>query len=565
MVRRWLTLSFSVLALASITGCSSCVGVPGPDEDSGTPVVTDDAGTDGGELADGGDGGEPEAPADGGEPEAPTDAGEPEAPTDAGEPEAPTDAGEPEAPADGGTDDAGTPPPPDCTEDANCNLGELCEGGECVVGCRDDRDCPTEPFQLYCDTNLDDHGRCVTCTEASHCGDTETCFEGECVPSCSAQAPDCGPDLVCDTMNDVCVNCLQDADCDLGFLCTDQQCLPGCANDRDCPDGRVCGLDNQCIEGCEVSPDTCPLGAHCNATTRVCDLGCNGNNDRCGEGQECIDDTCENVCADSDDCIRGETCSGGQCVPGCQENNECRGGVCTEDNTGSVGECVECLQNDDCGAFTNHCNLDTNTCTNECTPGQFGQCWAGSENICREDGVCVECLEDGDCNAFSSCNGDNLCEPNGNLCDPCQSNEECGGGICARNPTGADGNQRICTESCDADEDCPQAFACQIHQIDGVAQGKICVPTSTVGNASCDAYRSYNEQVGCHAAALCGPLNGGNWMCVGAFNPIFGTGTCGLWCATDTDCPDGNVCAPGLDEIGIPEPGMGSTGTCQPD
>ncbi len=95
----------------------------------------------------------------------------------------------------------GTPPPPDCTTDEECEVGEKCIDEECVPWC-----------------DLDDE-----------CGEGEKCIENECMVWC---------DL--------------DEDCGDGEKCIENECMVWCDLDEDCGDGFEC-VGNQCQEVVVVS------------------------------------------------------------------------------------------------------------------------------------------------------------------------------------------------------------------------------------------------------------------------------------------------------------------------
>jgi len=92
----------------------------------------------------------------------------------------------------------------------------------------------------------------------------------------------------------------------------------------------------------------CPSADACNDELGVCDAvgECDFNSD-CGEAQEC----------------RKAICEKGQCTTGIDEGSACgdeKEGVCD-----ASGECVECVDDDDCRESTPYCNTETNECV-EC-------------------------------------------------------------------------------------------------------------------------------------------------------------------------------------------------------
>jgi hypothetical protein len=133
-----------------------------------------------------------------------------------------------------------TGPPPECTNDGDCddrtfcNGAEACVGGECVPGraptCDDAVDCTVD----YCD---DASGGCVHVPDDSVCGCAETCDAtlgcgNHCVPTlCNGQMYLCG-------------NCIDD-DGDCGVDNLDSDCWGPCHNNESGWSGEVPGQQNQ--------------------------------------------------------------------------------------------------------------------------------------------------------------------------------------------------------------------------------------------------------------------------------------------------------------------------------
>jgi hypothetical protein len=111
-------------------------------------------------------------------------------------------------------------------------------------------------------------------------------------------ARDCDSDLTC-TLGACRTACRTDTDCPRGSLCSGAAAPYGCslpaelecASAEDCPAPLVCGPDNKCRVGCEVSDD-CPRNDHgCRTGT------CVGNDDPDPRWFECDDGetVCENT------------------------------------------------------------------------------------------------------------------------------------------------------------------------------------------------------------------------------------------------------------------------------
>ena len=106
------------------------------------------------------------------------------------------------------------------------------------------------------------------------------------------------------------------------------------------------------------------------------------------------------------------------------------GSVCTSTDLG-VGTCVQCLDDADCGSATSGkiCDVVSQTCKNGCRGKDGNGCPSGS--VCTSSdaslGKCVTCLKDADCGDATSgivCNtATKTCIPgcrgmNGNGCMP---------------------------------------------------------------------------------------------------------------------------------------------------
>ncbi|MCB9640122.1 MAG: matrixin family metalloprotease [Myxococcales bacterium] len=136
----------------------------------------------------------------------------------------------------------------------------------------------------------------------------------------------------------------------------------------------------------------------------------------------------------------------------------------------------------------------------------------------EESGVCTiypvtGCTSSSQCGTCRDCtNG--KCGPKSfsipsQICKPCKSDNDCGGGVCSQ----VDGRAR-CLQRCDAAGCCPAGTACQ-----GSGGSSLCMPT----NNKCPD-------------ATCTTTNdcGSNEVCV--------NGLCEKSCTKDTDCPSGFVC-----------------------
>jgi hypothetical protein len=161
----------------------------------------------------------------------------------------------------------------------------------------------------------------------------------------------------------------------------------GCTNDLDCPLGLHCDarISGQCVP--------CVMNSHCTQPGHhVCDFALNlcvecGTSGDCASGL-CVDTRCVPSCADGGLCPdtyylcnqRTNVCIG------CRSNGDCagaRGGpVCDT----SIGQCVECVSNDQCPRDQPRCNPTSGRCV-ECLTSQ--SCFPG-EACDPMAHVCVE-------------------------------------------------------------------------------------------------------------------------------------------------------------------------------
>jgi formylglycine-generating enzyme required for sulfatase activity len=72
----------------------------------------------------------------------------------------------------------------DCLDKMHCPLGEICDAKQCVIGCEEDRDCPT--LTPSCDPNAGPNGTCYQCQSNADCGANGMCVDNECQGDSSA-------------------------------------------------------------------------------------------------------------------------------------------------------------------------------------------------------------------------------------------------------------------------------------------------------------------------------------------------------------------------------------------
>jgi hypothetical protein len=296
--------------------------------------------------------------------------------------------------------------------------------------------------------------------------------------------------------------------------------------DSDCDgnnnNGCACLSDAAC--GGPASGQVCATGAGASYT---CVLGCHPGGNGCGAGLHCTSSdasigACVACLADSDcgGVNSGIICdpAAHACVLGCRgtAGNHCSANlVCTSQGS-NPGACVACLGDSDCGGQNSGmvCDPDQNVCLAGCR-GSKGNGCSGNLTCTSQDaaiGACVGCLSDVTCGNPKS----------GSVCDPVK--HACQVGCRGEGGNGCSGNL-VCTSQdssigtcagCTSDKDCG-----------GPSSGVICDPSTQ----AC--------QIGCHD----GSGNGcaGGLVCLAQHD---GAGQC-VGCLDDSNCGDaksGIVC-----------------------
>jgi hypothetical protein len=218
---------------------------------------------------------------------------------------------------------------PQCTQDANCPVRQICIRNVCAVGCRADTDCPS--------------GEVCGDPSSPRCTSTLECRVDA---DCALPTPRCHPSLA------VCVACLNSADCAADNVCLIE---PACdRGDRAClRDDFACGRcdsDNQCATGaCDLATGRCvecgadgdcPSPLVCDPDLRIC-TACYDNT-HCQEPRPA--------------CLRGP--DGGACVL-CALDSDCGpGGTCNRDTR----SCEGCRSDADCLGESMRCNPASGLC-----------------------------------------------------------------------------------------------------------------------------------------------------------------------------------------------------------
>lgn len=142
-----------------------------------------------------------------------------------------------------------------------------------------------------------------------------------------------------------------------------------CETSENCPDGKACSVDGQCIDVACTSSLDCNIGEYCSAESGSCTAGCLNDRDclpslSCDtEAKQCVEKGCRSTALD---CDFGEFCNTltGQCT-----------------DAGSY-YCKPCESDLDCGSSNNFClrlnsGLDQTYCGVDCSSGQ--ECPRGFE------------------------------------------------------------------------------------------------------------------------------------------------------------------------------------------
>jgi Tol biopolymer transport system component len=416
--------------------------------------------------------------------------------------------------------------PNPCTQDADCDDGNLCNGTEqCVNG-----SCAT--------------GTPIVCTDGNACNGVETCNPA--TGACGAgTAPNCADSNPC-----------TDDSCDYFFGCVHTP------NTAPCNDNNNCTTNDTCANNiCKGTPTQCDDGNACNGI-EVCDPAtglciptappnCDDLNpcttDGCDSASGCFNNPNTDPCDDGDLCTTGDTCGGGSCtgtpVP-CTDGNACNGleacdpgtglclggvppncddgNACTDDGCDSASGCFHTIND------ANPCD-DANACTSPdaCTGGVCGGPLTPAAVLCNAG--------DGE-----PCNGDEACDPATGACLPgtpptCDDGNACTDDSCtlgvgcahtANDANACDDGTLCTTNAC-------SGGTCIVTSTNSCSDNDVCngVETCDAGTGACtagiptpDILAGCNDFIDCTADS-CDPIDG----CVHDLPP----GTPGVICAID--------------------------------
>ena len=461
-----------------------------------------------------------------------------------------------------------------CMVDSDCggpSSGTVCDNGAggtfaCVPGCRgtNGNGCMAG---LACTSTTNAIGACVTCTTDAQCGSAtsgQVCntSTNTCQPGCRGMGGNgCPTAQVCTSPSNAigaCVQCLVDATCGgatSGFVCNGatHACQPGCRgmNGNGCPAGDVCTSPNATIGACvqctlDAQCGGAMSGFVCNGATQTCQPGCRGTNGNgCPTGAVCTspDATIGSCvqCSKDADCggpMSGAVCNAATsaCGPGCRgmNGNGCPTNQACTSMDATVGTCVQCVTDANCGGPASGQVCDATT--HQCGPGCRGTGGNGcpTSDVCTSTtaavGMCVQCTSDASCGTAMS---GQVCDASTSKCQPgCRG---MGGNGCptADVCTSMDATIGMCVQ-CTSDANCGAATS-----------GLVCNPITSMCQPGCRGTGGN----GCPGAALCTSVDATIGMCV--------------QCTKDADCGaamSGKVCDATTNQCGPGCRGMGGNG-----
>ena len=196
-------------------------------------------------------------------------------------------------------------PPPECTSDNQCLLGQICDFEKCVSGCRTSSNCPSEESCV--------RDQCLNaCSISGACGKGASCTPSNHVAVCSCPSGFRGdPEVEC---REIPPECRIDDDCGLEKICLRHKCIPGCRTHGNCP------FDKACVNGFCQTP--CDIGGVCGVNT-ICRAERHEAHCSCSPGytgdplKQCTKVFVE--CEQDPDCGTGYVCAHNQC----KDINEC--------------------------------------------------------------------------------------------------------------------------------------------------------------------------------------------------------------------------------------------------
>ncbi len=426
-----------------------------------------------------------------------------------------------------------------CNTDSDC-AQNLCLNGQCVGPCATGQDCPSG--QHYsCENTAVDLGGSVSATARL------------CIPP---------------------TDCVANSDCSGADVCYVDSSSASAGLYCATPNAGGGGLGQVCSSNSACSSNLCYPGRF----RDICTVGCSSNADCTVAGYECRSTTIPQTnttatlcvpsnppaCSQVSDCVPGTSCAIVPTVSGTGLESVCI------PSTGGKGTGTACVQNTDCASqicLNGQCAAPC-TATNQCAYGQLCHSTTVSNGGVSGSFQVCETLPDQTCSSTSDCtDGVRVCSQLryvGNDRVPyCQFPQSGGaqlGGTCSKNTDCHEllclGFASECTAVCSTDADCGANQACTTYDFpdNGGPRTTIGVcNTSCTHNADCGGSRvctinadKINNQIdqvcwnpvgaGAIGDTCTGGGDCGTGLCLNTYSPTSQT------CASNTDCPSGQVC-----------------------
>ncbi|MDG1959102.1 MAG: hypothetical protein P8K07_11285 [Candidatus Binatia bacterium] len=390
----------------------------------------------------------------------------------------------------------GDPSDTECTNPDTCDGLGTCQDRHALVGASCG-DAGTEcTFQDTCDSSgsCTDGGHAIIGTACGDNADTECTDADTCNGSGSCEANHAPPATSCgDSADNECTDpdtCNGSGSCEANHALATTSC--GDSADDECTD-----------------PDTCDGSGSCEDNHAAAATSCGDSAD-----DECTDpDTCDGAGSCEDNHAAAATSCGDSADNECTDPDTCDGsGSCEENHAAAATSCGdsaddECTDPDTCDGSgsceANHAAAATSCgdsaddeCTDPDTCDGSGSCEANHAAAATSCGEAA-----GDCDLADTCDGSGACADNGfatagsscgnsadtacsnpDTCDDsgnCEANHESDGTTC-RGPSGSCDATEVCAGgACPADEDLPDATACD--DANPLTSGESC----DVGICSC--------------------------------------------------------------------------------
>ncbi len=201
----------------------------------------------------------------------------------------------------------------------------------------------------------------------------------------------------------------------------------GALTAHSCADAAApfCSTNGSCVATCVNGPGTCTTtsstlqtsithtGPLCNPTSGACQLAC------VNDGQ----------------CTTGQACVAGACVAGCRGTggNACAGSnVCTSTDA-TVGACVQCTSNAQCGGNKPTCTLGSCVACTSDNAVIGNACPSSSNPYCTSGGSCGKCTQSSDCTALGAIHAGTSCNATSGACQSgCFQDSDCTNGYCSQ-------------------------------------------------------------------------------------------------------------------------------------